>query len=132
MKKWCKRIRHYIKELYKFEIRALIPRHKERISISKVFYIDRKCIKYIIDSRKTNRYDLEKIVTMFERMHEAAKNPCFDISNNNTLYSTSRVLMRIYGPETLLVIYQPDGKYNKIFNAYYRPTAKIKKKYKIK
>lgn len=112
----------------------MIHNHEEKVFFDKVTYIDRKCLKYIIDSRREDGYNLKKMNVMFERMIEIMEKPQIDILNTNLIYPTSRISIKIYPEEdeALLVIYEPEKVGKKIFNSYYRSAQKIKNRYKIK
>lgn len=96
--------------------------------------ISRKSIKYIIDSRKDDCYEVERIKCMICRAADVLNAPDSDFQNPTTKYPNSRIAVKCYPRENeaLIVVYDTAGGLRDIFNAYYRPKNKLKWPYKNK
>ena len=129
-----KRLKKYVRSFFKTTKKAPVSDPEEKVFIDKELYIPKKCIKYIVDSRKDDNYDLKKVMTTFKRISKTIKEFKIDIANTNPRYPTSRISIKIYPRENvaLIVVYQPEKKNKRIFNSYYRPADKIRRRYNIK
>jgi hypothetical protein len=129
-----KKLQQYIDELFNTPKKALISNHNEKIFISECIRISRKSIKYIIDSRKDDHYDIERIKLMLGRAVDILSAPDSDFQNPTLKYPNSRIAIKYYPneKETLIVVYDPHRGIKDIFNSYYRPENKLKGLYENK
>jgi hypothetical protein len=128
------KLQQYIDELFNTPKKALISNHDEMIFLDNNIRIRRKSIKYIIDSRKDDYYNIERIKRMFYRAADILSTPDSDFPNPTTKYPHSRIALKFYPreKETLIIVYDPHGDIKDIFNSYYRPQNKLKGLYKNK